>query len=107
VIVVKPLRDFTFDFLKGGTFNPGAIEVLARYSTMDLGRNIFTAGFADPNLWSNHVRATDIGMNWYLNFYTKIMLDRQHSEFGNPVTVAPSRFKSAIDLFWIRFQLFF
>jgi hypothetical protein len=46
-------------------------------------------------------------MNWYLNFYTKIMLDWQHSEFGNPVTVAPSGFKSAIDLFWIRFQLFF
>ena len=66
------------------------MEVFARYSTLDLGRNIFTAGFADPNLWTNHVWATDIGLNWYLNYYTQIYLDWQHAEFGNPVTVAPA-----------------
>jgi phosphate-selective porin OprO and OprP len=107
VNIVKPRRDFTFDFLKGGPFNPGAWEVFARFSTLDIGRNIFTGGFADPNLWSNHVWATDIGVNWYLNFYTRIFLDWQHADFGNPVSVAPNKFSSTTDLFWVRFQVFF
>jgi phosphate-selective porin OprO and OprP len=107
VNIVKPRRDFNFEFFKGGPFNPGAWEVYARFSTLDIGRNIFTGGFADPNLWTNHVWATDIGLNWYLNFYTRIFLDWQHAEFGNSVSVAPSHFSSTTDLFWLRFQIFF
>ncbi len=108
VNVVQPRRDFNFNWLKHkGEFAPGAIEIHARYSTMELGKNIFTGGFADPNLWTNHVWATDIGLNWYLNFYTKIMLDWQHAEFGNPVVLGTNKFGTATDLFWLRFQLFF
>jgi phosphate-selective porin OprO and OprP len=107
VNVVKPRRDFNFEFFKGGAFSPGAWEVYARYSTLDFGSNIFTAGFADPNLWTNHAATTDIGLNWYLNFYTRIYLDWQHAMFGNPVSVAPGRFSSTTDLFWLRFQVFF
>ncbi|HZW33504.1 MAG TPA: porin, partial [Isosphaeraceae bacterium] len=107
VNVVKPRNDFNFDVFKGGKFSPGAVELFARYSTMDMGRNVFTAGFADPNLWSNHVWATDIGLNWYLNFYFRIFLDWQHAEFGNPVSVAPSKFSSTTDIYWMRFQIFF
>ena len=66
------------------------MEVYARYSTLDIGSNIFTAGFADPNLWTNHAATTDIGLNWYLNFYTRIYLDWQHAMFGNQVSIAPS-----------------
>jgi phosphate-selective porin OprO/OprP len=108
VNMVQPIREFNFNFLKpGGKFSPGAVEVFARYSTMDIGRNIFTGGFADPNLWTNHVYATDIGINWYLNFYTRIYLDWQHDGFGNQVSVAPSKFSSTADIYWIRFQVFF
>ncbi len=107
VNVVKPLRDFNFNFFTGGAFSPGAWEVYARYATLDIGRNIFTAGFADPNLWTNHAATTDIGLNWYLNFYARIYLDWQHAMFGNQVSVAPGRFSSTTDLFWLRFQIFF
>jgi len=107
VNVVKPRRDFNFDFFKGGPFSPGAWEVFARYSTLDIGNNLFSSGFADPNLWTNHAWTTDIGLNWYLNFYTRIFLDWQHAGFGNPVAVAPGRFSSTTDLFWLRFQIFF
>ena len=107
VNVVKPRRDFSFDVFKGGPFSPGAWEVFARFSTLDISNNIFTSGFADPNLWSNHAWTTDIGANWYLNFYTRIYLDWQHAGFGNPVAVAPGRFSSTTDLFWLRFQVFF
>jgi phosphate-selective porin OprO/OprP len=108
VNMVQPRENFNFNFLKPGEkFSPGAVEVFARYSTMDLGRNIFTAGFADPNLWTNHVWATDIGLNWYLNFYTRIYLDWQHAEYGNQIAVAPSKFTSFTDIYWLRFQVFF
>ncbi len=108
VNMVQPRQDFNFNFLKAGEkFTPGAIEVFSRFSTMDMGRNIFTGGFANSDLWSNHVWATDVGLNWYLNFYTRIYLDWQHAEYGNPVNVAPGKFTSFTDLYWIRFQVFF
>ncbi len=108
VNMVQPIRDFNFDFLKpGGKFSPGAIELFARYSALDIGRNIFTAGFADPNLWTNQVWATDVGLNWYLNFYTRIYLDWQHAGYGNEVNVAPGKFTSTTDIYWLRFQVFF
>jgi phosphate-selective porin OprO/OprP len=108
VNMVQPRQDFNFNFLKpGAKFTPGAVEVYARYSTFDMGRNIFTGGFADPNLWTNHVWATDIGLNWYLNFYTRIYLDWQHAEYGNEISVAPSKFTSFTDIYWLRFQVFF
>ena len=108
VNVVKPHNDFNFDFLKpGGKFQPGAVEVFARYSTMSFSKNIFTAGFADPNLWSDRVGATDIGLNWYLNFYTRIYLDWQHAVFANPVIMGPGKFAASTDMIWLRFQVFF
>ena len=108
VSMVQPLRPFNFDFLTGkGAFSPGAVEVFARYSNLNIGRNIFTSGFADPNLWTNHVWATDVGLNWYLNFYLCVYLDWQHAEFGNPVSVGPGKFSSTSDLYWLRFQIFF
>ena len=108
VNMVQPRQDFNFNFFKPGQrFTPGAVEVFARYSTFDMGRNIFTAGFADPNLWTNHVWATDIGLNWYLNFYTRIYLDWQHAEYGNEISVAPGKFTSFTDIYWLRFQVFF
>ena len=90
-----------------GKWAPGAWEVYGRFSTLDFSKEVFTAGFADPNLWSNHAWATDVGLNWYLNFYTKVYLDWQHSEFGSPVLIAPNRFGPTRDLYWIRFQVFF
>jgi phosphate-selective porin OprO/OprP len=107
VSVLQPRRDFNFDWFKGGEFRPGAVELQARYSTMSLGQNIFTAGLADPALYTNHVWATDMGINWYLNFYVKIQLDWQHAGFGNLVTMGPDKFASTADIYWLRFQLFF
>ncbi len=83
------------------------MELSGRFSTLDLSREVFTAGLADPNLWSNHAWATDIGLNWYLNFYTRVFLDWQHSEFGNPVVLGTNRLGAARELYWMRFQVFF
>ena len=104
VNVVKPRRDFNFG---KGKWAPGAVEVFGRFATLNMSNQVFKAGFADPNLWSNSAWTTDIGLNWYLNFYTRVFLDWQHAEFGNPVVVSANKFGPTRDLFWIRFQVFF
>ena len=106
VNVVRPLNDFGYN--KKGQFGWGAFEVHARFSELDLGKQLFAAGFADPNLWTNHASATDVGMNWYLNYYTKVYFDWQHAFYGNPITTGSNgHFMSTTDLYWLRFQLFF
>ena len=101
---VKPLHKFD---LRKGKRGMGAIELEARYSQLTLGREVFTNGLADANLWANSAYTIDIGLNWYLNEYVKIYLDWQHSEFNQPVTFAPGRFQRTSDLFWIKGQVYF
>ncbi len=107
---IRPLKNFAFK--NGRLTGPGAIEVQSRISTLDLGRSVFDGGLADPNLWANHAYAVDTGINWYLNQYTKIYFDWQHSGFnqgvfnGNAVR-GPAELTRSINLIWLRFQLFF
>jgi phosphate-selective porin OprO/OprP len=96
VNLVKPIKDFG---LKKGKRGVGAIEVHGRFAQMNIGRNAFSQGLADPNLWTNNVYVIDLGANWYLNFYTKIYFDWQHSVYG--------KYMETTNLFWLRFQLFF
>ena len=103
--VVKPLHDFRIR--NGRIEGPGAIEVHARYSMLDIGKDVFTGGLADPSLWSRQARAVDVGANWYLNYYTKIYLDYQRADFGQPVSVRPGVAERHSDLFWLRFQVYF
>jgi phosphate-selective porin OprO and OprP len=104
VNVVRPRDRFGYH---DGHFGWGAFEVHSRYSYLNIGRDVFTEGFADPNLWTNQAYSIDTGLNWYLNYYTKIYFDWQYSFFGNPVTNGPHAFYRNSNLFWLRFQLFF
>ena len=102
--IVRPIKNFGFN---KGEFGLGAIELTGRYNYLNLGQQVFTSGLADPNLWSNSVYTTDVGANWYLTQYTKVMLTWEHAEFGSPVQFAPGRRQINSDTFWFRFQLFF
>ncbi|HWE38416.1 MAG TPA: porin [Isosphaeraceae bacterium] len=105
VNLVKPLHDFG---LKKGNRGIGAIEVHGRFAQMSIGKDAFAQGLADPNIWTNQVYVTDVGANWYLNFYTKIYLDWQHAVYGNPITTGiPGKYMATTNMFWLRFQLFF
>jgi phosphate-selective porin OprO/OprP len=81
--------------------------VAGRVSELRLGEQIFTAGFADPNLWSNQVVETDLGVNWYWNEYIKMYIFWMHGQFAEPVLYRPGGLMRAADLFWLRFQLYF
>ncbi|OJW20862.1 MAG: hypothetical protein BGO49_29060 [Planctomycetales bacterium 71-10] len=101
---ITPLRPFD---LRKGKFGLGAFEIQARYDHFQVGDEVFTGGLADPNLWTNRVSTVDFGVNWYLNKYTKIYFDWQHTMYGQPVPYRPGGFQSTSDLFWMRFQIYF
>jgi phosphate-selective porin OprO and OprP len=102
--LVDPLHPFD---LRPGRFGLGAFEITARYSELSLGKNVFTGGLADPNMWSNQAGMTDVGFNWYLNKFVKIYFDWEHVVFGQPATFRPGGLQKTSDLFWIRSQVYF
>lgn len=92
---------------KGQVRGPGAWEAVARVSGLSVGENVFTAGFADPNLWSNSAVTTELGVNWYWNEHFKIYMFWLHGSFGDPVMFRPGDFQKSTDMFWLRCQLWF
>lgn len=88
-------------------FGLGAFEPFARYSALSVGREVFTEGLADPNLWTNNVWMTDIGFNWYLNRLTKVCVDWQRAHFGDPVFYRPGGLRSTNDIVWMRLQFYY
>jgi phosphate-selective porin OprO/OprP len=101
---IQPLHPFD---LRAGRRGFGAWEVTARYSQLNLGSEVFTAGLADPTLWTNHAKKVDVGLNWYMNQFIKVYFDWEHCTFGNPVLSTNGAFRTSSDLFWVRTQVFF
>jgi phosphate-selective porin OprO/OprP len=104
--IVKP--NCPVEFGRGkGWHGIGAIEPFFRYEYMDVNSQVFSAGFADPNLWANRLYQTDVGVNWHLTQYVKMYFDWIHDEFNQPVIFAPGRRQKTVDEFLVRLQLYF
>ena len=103
---VYPRRPF-IPSKKGDRRGPGAWEVVSRVSDLRLGKQVFTSGFADPNLWSNQAITTELGVNWYWNEYVKLYMFWLHGDFAEPVQYRPGGLQKTADMFWLRFQLYF
>jgi len=104
--VVQPLRPFD---PRCGFSNRGAVEPFIRYSYFYLGNEVFDGDLADPADWTNEVSMTDIGFNWYLNRYTKLIFDWQHAGYSSPVLVneTTGQVSNSNDLYWFRCQFYF
>ncbi|MGP0066806.1 MAG: porin, partial [Isosphaeraceae bacterium] len=102
--LIDPLRRFD---LRPGRFGLGAWEPTARFADVSLGKQVFTGGLADPNLWTNQAYLIDVGVNWYLNRFVKVYFDWEHAIFGQPVAYSPGQFSKTNNLFWLRVQSFF
>ncbi len=102
--LIDPLRPLD---LRPSHFGLGAFEVTARFSQLQLGRQVFTGGLADPNLWTNEAQMVDVGFNWYLNKFLKVYFDWEHAMFGNPVFYNTGRFQKSNDQYWLRLQAYF
>jgi phosphate-selective porin OprO/OprP len=92
---------------RGQVRGPGAWEAVVRVSDLRVGQQVFTSGFADPNLWSNSAVTTEVGMNWYWNEHFKIYMFWLHGQFGDPVQFRPGGFQQSANMFWLRCQLWF
>lgn len=101
---VDPLRPFDPN---RNSWGPGAIELFARYSELQLSDEVFRAGLADRDKWTRGMDMTDIGLNWYLTSYLKIYLDWQRSYYDTPVQLNTDMRSKINDLFWIRGQLYY
>lgn len=105
--MIQPRRPFA-PCKSGDAWGLGAFELVARYSEIHLGRDVFTAGLADPDLWSNFAQTTEVGLNWYWNANVKFYFFWQHGVFGSPVLYRPGPdLQLTTDLFWLRFQLYY
>lgn len=67
-------------------FNPwtgtwGALQVAARYATLDVDQDAFRNGFADPTKSARQAKEWAVGANWYLNSNVKFVLDYSNTDF--------------------------
>ncbi len=102
--LVKPNSPFD---PRPSKFGIGAWELTGRVEHLDIGKNVFTGGFADPNLWANRVETFSLGFNWHLTQYLKMYFMWEHAVFNDPVLFAPGRFQETSDLFLARLQVYF
>lgn len=100
---ISPIRPF---MPSQGQWGPGAWELAAQFSELNVGTGDFRRGFADPNLYANRLDQLMVGMNWWPNKWTRISFDWVFDEFnraiplgGNPV--------DRYNIFWTRFAMFF
>jgi len=93
-------------------FNPnssgwGAWEIVARVSEMDIDHDAFTGKvaatrFADISKSARTAKAWGIGLNWYLNNYTRFALDFEETQFdggglGSKVSASSGAITKLVD----------
>jgi phosphate-selective porin OprO/OprP len=76
---VLPSR--SFDLENGGV---GAFEVVARYSRLNLDRDLFDGNvFLNGALYAEDSKEWAIGLNWYLNRFVKLAFNYEHIDYSN------------------------
>jgi phosphate-selective porin OprO/OprP len=64
-----------------GDHGAGAWELVGRYTVLNVDATAFTAGFADPTKSARAARAWALGVNWYLNYFTKLQFEYEQTRF--------------------------
>jgi phosphate-selective porin OprO/OprP len=59
----------------------GAIELAARYGTLEIDDAAFELGFADPNKSARAAKEWAVGINWHLVKSYKLDVDYEHVSF--------------------------
>ncbi len=97
---VTPKRPFEPG--KGG----GAVEIAARYSTLDLDQDLFTAGFADATTPAAKAHAITLGVNWHLYKGTKWQFNYERTNFSKGIKFGAD-IRDHEDVFLSRLQIAF
>jgi phosphate-selective porin OprO/OprP len=59
----------------------GAWELVGRYTALNVDKTAFAVGFADPAKSARAARAWALGVNWYLNYFTKLQFEYEQTRF--------------------------
>jgi phosphate-selective porin OprO/OprP len=81
----------------------GAFEVAARYHRWEVGDDVFTDGFANPDVSASEASAFTVGVNWYVNPVLKVAVDYERTEFDGGGAAGTDRVDESLLL--TRFQI--
>lgn len=65
---------------------PGAFEVAARYSAIDVGDEAFPV-FSNPDTAARRARGLGVGVNWWANRNARVMLSYESTRFDGGATI--------------------
>jgi phosphate-selective porin OprO/OprP len=102
---IAPNRPFSFRNPRGGI---GAWELGFQYAQLHLNPNVVNAGFADPLVNATQLNQMMLGVNWYMNKYTKISFDWVDARTNKAVPLGSNgTLSNTYDVFWTRVALMF
>ncbi len=102
-----------------GKYGPGAWELVAQYSGLNIGSGDIRRGFADPQ-WATRLDEIQLGVNWWPNKYIRLSFDWvgdyfnksipwpvNNNQAGTPATQVRSNPVDQFNIFWTRIAFFF
>lgn len=101
---IQPLNPF---IPSRGQYGPGAWQLAAQFSELNVGTSDFARGFADPAKSTNRLDQVMAGVNWWPNKYTRLTFDYVWTGLNRPIPIVGP---GPIDTFgtaWFRFAMFF
>ena len=102
---IDPVRPFSID---APIASPGAWELIARLSKLDVDPEVFAAKLATPGVSSLGATEITCGFNWYLTRWIRTQFNWEHAWFSNPVQIGNEHFPlTTEDALYTRFQLIF
>ena len=90
--------------------SPGAYELVARVSHLQVGDEIFAPGnlrLANPKTNSHAATELTLGYNWYLNSHVRMQFNWEHAWFQEPLTLGTNAIFRQTNAALIRFQIIF
>ncbi len=89
-------------------YGPGAWELAGQYSQMKRGGNVVTDGFADPLINATQLNQLMLGVNWWMNKYTRASFDWVNDKTNKAVPIGSNgHLTSQYDIYWVRLAMFF
>jgi phosphate-selective porin OprO/OprP len=103
--VISPLRPF---IPSKGIYGPGAWELAAQFSQLHVGSSDFANGFVSPVFRASQLSQLMLGVNWWMNKYTRVSFDWVNARTNAAVPLAPGAVPTnQYNIFWTRLAMFF
>lgn len=101
---ISPLRPL---MPSQGKWGPGAWEIAAQFSEMNVGNGDFARGFADPTISTNRLDQLMVGLNWWPNKWVRVSFDWVYDKFNRQIPINGGNPVDEYNIFWTRMAMFF